>query len=166
MISTIAFGKAFGFLSSDTDLFEYCRTFEEQMPGIIATTVYPWLVNVLQWPIIKSAMPSDKDPIGFGRIIGWGFPLCLLSKLIYLHFDRIARKVADERYRPDAKVQKDMLGSFIAHGLSREEGESETLLQMYATSCYSKHVPQADLLTASLDQTRPRRLCAPPCSTS
>ena len=71
VISSLAFGKAFGFLSSDSDLFEYCRTFEEQMPSIIFTTIYPWLVNVLQWPIIKSAMPSERDPIGFGKIIGY-----------------------------------------------------------------------------------------------
>lgn len=70
VISKIAFGKAIGFLTTDSDVYEYNRIFEEQMPGIIFTTVYPWLVNVLQWPVIKSAMPSDKDPIGFGRVIG------------------------------------------------------------------------------------------------
>ncbi len=31
---------------------------------------------------------------------------------------------------PDAGIQRDMLGSFKTHGLTRDEAESETLLQM------------------------------------
>jgi hypothetical protein len=42
----------------------------------------------------------------------------------------IARKVASERYGPGKKVQRDMLGSFIRHGLTQEEAESEILIQM------------------------------------
>ncbi|KAH8879491.1 pisatin demethylase [Thozetella sp. PMI_491] len=116
VISNLAFGDAFGFLKSDTDLYDYCKIFEEQMPSIILTTVYPWLVNVLQWPIIKNAMPSEKDPLGFGKFIG------------------IAKEAANKRYMPNAKMQKDMLGSFMAHGLTRDEAESETLLQIIAGS--------------------------------
>lgn len=44
----------------------------------------------------------------------------------------IAKLVAAERYGPQKKVQKDMLGSFVAHGLTQTEAESEILLQMYA----------------------------------
>ena len=44
----------------------------------------------------------------------------------------IAKSVAAERFGPQKKVHKDMLGSFVAHGLTQEEAESEILLQMYA----------------------------------
>lgn len=69
------------------------------MPGIITTTIYPWLVNVLQWPIIKSAMPSDKDPIGFGRIIGCvliasSLPTTSANPTIELH-DKLPTKDID-----------------------------------------------------------------------
>lgn len=42
----------------------------------------------------------------------------------------VAKEVVAERFGPEKKVQKDMLGSFIAHGLTQEEAGSETLLQM------------------------------------
>ena len=37
-----------------------------------------------------------------------------------------------ERFSSDGKAPKDMLGSFISHGLTQEEAESESLLQMLA----------------------------------
>ena len=43
----------------------------------------------------------------------------------------LAKEVVQERFVPDAKRKWDMLGSFVAHGLSQEEAESETLVQMY-----------------------------------
>jgi hypothetical protein len=42
----------------------------------------------------------------------------------------VAKEVVAERFGPNKKVQKDMLGSFIAHGLKQEEAGSESLLQM------------------------------------
>lgn len=45
-------------------------------------------------------------------------------------FIRIGKKVVAERFGPNKKVKRDMLGSFIAHGLTQREAQSETLLQM------------------------------------
>lgn len=70
VISHLAFGDAFGFLAADTDLYDYCKTFEEQMPKVIFTTIYPWLVTILQWPVIKRSLPSANDALGFGKIMG------------------------------------------------------------------------------------------------
>jgi hypothetical protein len=42
----------------------------------------------------------------------------------------ITKEVVGKRFGPDAKDQRDMLGSFIRHGLTRDEAESETILQM------------------------------------
>jgi len=44
---------------------------------------------------------------------------------------RVAKRVVAERYGSDRKVNGDMLGSFVRHGLTQEEAETETLLQMY-----------------------------------
>ena len=70
VISTVAFGDAFGFLDSDTDVYDYCKIFEQQLPSIIFTTVYPWLVDMLQWPIVKKILPTERDPLGFGKVMG------------------------------------------------------------------------------------------------
>lgn len=42
----------------------------------------------------------------------------------------ITKKVVAQRFGPKKKVQRDMLGSFIAHGLNQKEAEAETILQM------------------------------------
>lgn len=44
---------------------------------------------------------------------------------------RITKKVSAERYGAEKKVKKDMLGSFVNHGLTEEEAESETLIQVF-----------------------------------
>ena len=46
-------------------------------------------------------------------------------------YRRVAKRVVAERYGPDKKVRGDMLGSFVRHGLTQREAESESLLQMY-----------------------------------
>lgn len=45
---------------------------------------------------------------------------------------RIAQGIAEKRFPPnDGEVYQDMLGSFIRHGLTKEEAESESVTQMY-----------------------------------
>ncbi|RSM20322.1 hypothetical protein CDV31_000817 [Fusarium ambrosium] len=116
VLSDLAFGEPFGFLETDSDVYEYIKTTEETLPMVMVTTVVPWLVKVLSSPIFKSLLPSEKDRLGFGRVMG------------------IAKAITAERFAPDKKVQRDMLGSFVAHGLTQKEAESEILLQIIAGS--------------------------------
>jgi len=45
---------------------------------------------------------------------------------------RIAQEIAEKRFPPqDGEMYQDMLGSFIRHGLTKEEAESESVTQMY-----------------------------------
>lgn len=112
VISALAFGEPFGDIETDSDIYGYIRAMEESMPTIIVTTVMPWIMKLLQMPIFKGMLPSDKDPVGVGRTMA------------------IAKRVTAERFGPDPKVQRDMIGSFIARGLSQSEVESEILMQM------------------------------------
>ncbi|KAF7538220.1 hypothetical protein G7Z17_g12677 [Cylindrodendrum hubeiense] len=116
VISDLAFGKPFGFLETDSDVYEYIGTTEETLPMVMVTTVVPFLVKILSHPLFKRMLPSEKDRLGFGKIMG------------------IAKDVAAERFGPDKKIQKDMLGSFVAHGLTQKEAGSEILLQIVAGS--------------------------------
>lgn len=70
VISNVAYGQPFGFLSTDSDVHEYIKTTEENLPAIIMVTVLPWLNWLLQLPIMKSVLPSETDQIGLGKIIG------------------------------------------------------------------------------------------------
>jgi hypothetical protein len=44
----------------------------------------------------------------------------------------LGRQVVAERFGPNRKVKQDMLGSFIQHGLTQKQAESEVMLQMCA----------------------------------
>lgn len=44
---------------------------------------------------------------------------------------RIGKALVAKRFGPDKVTRRDMLGSFVAHGLSQVELERESILQMY-----------------------------------
>ncbi|WQF85885.1 Putative cytochrome P450 [Colletotrichum destructivum] len=115
-ISDIAFGEPFGDLDTDSDVHEYIKTMEQNMPTIIMTSVLPWLLTLLSSPFFRKMMPSEEDSIGVGKIMS------------------IAKQVAATRFGPKKKIKKDMLGSFVARGLTQAEAESEILMQLLAGS--------------------------------
>ena len=83
------------------------------MPIIELQANIPLVFRIFDNSILKKLLaPTARDKIGIGRIMG------------------IAKDVARERFGPNAKVQNDMLGSFVRHGLTPAETESEALLQM------------------------------------
>lgn len=62
---------------------------------------------------------------------------------------RIAKETVGKRFGPNAETAgNDMLGSFIRHGLTQEEAESETVLQM------SVYFPYSTLTTTNSAQNR------------
>jgi hypothetical protein len=70
VITSLAYGKAFGYLTTDSDVYDYIKTVEETLPAAMMVTVLPWINWVLQTRLVKSFLPSEKDPIGFGKLIG------------------------------------------------------------------------------------------------
>jgi hypothetical protein len=67
VISDLAFGRPFGDVASDSDVYEYIRTIEDNLPTIIISAVLPWLLAVLSSPVFRSFIPSEKDALGLGR---------------------------------------------------------------------------------------------------
>jgi cytochrome P450 len=114
-LTTIAFGYPFGFITKNEDLFDYNKTSTAFFPIMELGTNIPLVHRVLSSKLIQAiAGPKAEDKLGLGAIIG------------------IARKIVAERFSSDAKAPKDMLSSFISHGLTQEEAESESLLQILA----------------------------------
>lgn len=116
VISNLAFGNAFGDLDRDEDVHKYIEMLEEAGPTIILLSVLPLVRTLLSMPILKRLLPNPEDKIGFGKVMG------------------VAKELAGERFGPNKKVKRDMLGSFVAHGLTQDEAESEILLQLLAGS--------------------------------
>ena len=71
VISDIAFGKAFGFLAENRDMFDYIKTTEETLPFVVVVGILPSLNKILQIKAInKFFIPSVKDKLGLGKIMG------------------------------------------------------------------------------------------------
>ena len=117
ILSNIAFGSAFGYLQANQDLYDYNKTSAEFLPILEMITNHPSIRSIMtSRPVQALAAPKGTDKIGQGRILG------------------IAKAAVAERFGPDAKVKRDMLGSFISRGLTQQEAESESHLQIMAGS--------------------------------
>ena len=115
VLTKIAFGYPFGFLTKNQDLYEYNKRSTGFFPILELSCNVPFVNSVLKSPFMQAvAAPKPEDKMGFGAIIG------------------ICQKVVGERFRSNEKHEADMLGSFIKHGLTQEEAESESMLQILA----------------------------------
>lgn len=128
VIADLAFGAPFGDLETDSDVYGYIEILEETIVSVILASVMPWIMKMLQFPLFKGMLPSEKDKAGVGRVMA------------------IAKKVTAERFGPEPKVQRDMLGSFIARGMGQSEAESEILMQILAGSDTTATAVRATLL--------------------
>ncbi|KAM7219703.1 Pisatin demethylase [Rhypophila decipiens] len=134
-ISDLAYGRPFGYLANDEDMFSYIGMTEAQLPTIMLTSVYPILVDLLSSPLLNRLVPSNKDLLGLGRITG------------------IVKKIVAERFDPkpnlNKKTRRDMLASFIAHGLTQDEAESEVIIKIMAGSDTTATAIRATMLHSS-----------------
>ncbi|GKT92834.1 pisatin demethylase [Colletotrichum tofieldiae] len=141
VITSLAFGYHFGYVEKDADVHQYIQMTEQSMPVMMTLSVFPQLAKLLQSPLLRRAMPSEHDRVGFGKFIAWvassSFePSYRSADSFFVWFDdSVAKKVVAERLMSDMTAKRrDMLGSFLAHGLTREEAEGETLVQIMAGS--------------------------------
>ncbi|OLN87613.1 Pisatin demethylase 25 [Colletotrichum chlorophyti] len=128
VISALAFGKKFGYLEADDDKLRYIETTEKTVPVLLATALMPWFLSVLQSPWLKWLMPNARKLVGIGTVMG------------------MAHDAVEERYGEKPVVKRDMLGSFVAHGLSKVDAEGETVVQIIAGSDTSATAIRSTLL--------------------
>lgn len=70
IIGELAFGKDFGHLAEDKDIFGYIDQTEASMPVMMLVGVFPVLARLAQSSLLRRFMPSENDPHGFGKFIG------------------------------------------------------------------------------------------------
>jgi cytochrome P450 len=117
VLSTVAFGRPFGFMAANVDLWDYDKLTTQAM------LLLEWVVNhasfrwLFQSSLVQAlAAPKSTDSRGMGPMLGF------------------ARAAVAERFGPDPKVKKDMLGHFVGKGLSQLRCEVEANLQIVAGS--------------------------------
>ncbi|KAL4928037.1 cytochrome P450 [Aspergillus undulatus] len=117
VITAVAFGEPMGFVERDEDLHGYIASQTAMLPIFEWFSTLPILERAMRLPgISQLAMPTPEDGQGAGLLMG------------------VAKKIVATRYGPHKKTRQDMLGSFIQHGLTQEEAEQETVLQIFAGS--------------------------------
>lgn len=140
-LSTFGFGKAFGFLEQDKDIGEFLKKGRETFPFIGVVSMVPALSSIFFSSIYLSLFgPKVTDSKGLGKIFA------------------LSRSVVDPRFDAGGKKeddfnQKDMLGSFMQHGLSKQQCQAEVLLMILAGSDSTSGVIRSTMLALS---TNPR----------
>ncbi|KAI0851282.1 cytochrome P450 [Daldinia vernicosa] len=118
VLSKVAYGRAFGYLRTDSDVHGHVESMETAINSLSVLLDIPWLAG----PVFSRAFlglfgPKPTDESGRGKMMG------------------IAQAItSEERFGPDAKDRQDMLGSFIKHGFTRRQCETEIPFQIIAGS--------------------------------
>uniref|UniRef100_A0A093VCR3 Pisatin demethylase n=1 Tax=Talaromyces marneffei PM1 TaxID=1077442 RepID=A0A093VCR3_TALMA len=134
IITHLCFGAPLGFVETDSDVYNFLFTIESQLPIVqhfsVIIEINTFVERLLRWKWLKSKVaPKATDKTGIGMIMG------------------ISKKVVDERLQPDAKPRKDMLASFLSHGLTPSEAEAEISISLVAGSDTTATSMRATLLS-------------------
>ncbi|KAK3988432.1 Pisatin demethylase [Cladorrhinum sp. PSN332] len=128
-IAEIAFGLEWGLVEAEKDLFGTIKMLEEIAPSAVVVSGVPYLRAVMGSDLVlKLIGPGEKDKKGIGRILP------------------MAKKVVAERFGKGAKETDDMLGSFVRHGLTQRQCETEAIIQIVAGSDTTATAIRATLL--------------------
>ncbi|KAI0896498.1 cytochrome P450 [Annulohypoxylon nitens] len=116
VITRLAYGKAFGFLDSDEDLFGYTTQADKLIKAQNLSQEIP-LFRYIVFSRLFFGMfgPKPSDAKGVGKIMGY------------------TEQIIEEKFQ-DAKPTNDMMGSFIRHGMTKKECAEEALVQLQAGS--------------------------------
>lgn len=117
VITSLAYGKAFGYLERNEDIYDYIKLAEQFIstaaPLVGVAPIHKFLYRS---GLIFKIAPSPEDPKGFGR---------LMAK---------AKTAVGERFETDGKERQDMIGAFVKNGIPQKQIEAELLLQIIAGS--------------------------------
>ncbi|KAI6296804.1 Cytochrome P450 monooxygenase aba1 [Pyricularia oryzae] len=115
VITRLGFGHEFGYLQSETDLYNFLGGVRDLWPRMSTSADIPWIRNVLFSKFfLKLLGPGPKDKEGFGALMA------------------VAEQHVGRRFQEGPDSKKDMLSSFIHHGLDQTECEVEGLFMVVA----------------------------------
>lgn len=114
VITDIAFGRSWGCLVADDDIGKWFAAMENVIPKRVKASKIQWLSSLLRVPIVRQFITSsDKDSTGPGKLVA------------------TAKDIVQKRFQEeDPGRHRDMMGSFIRHGVSEREAVSEATVQM------------------------------------
>ncbi|KAK4171941.1 putative cytochrome P450 E-class, group I [Triangularia setosa] len=115
VISELAIGQCFECLNNDRDTYGQMTEVTGSLPLIVTLAIIPWTLGLLQNPVVRALLPQEK-----------------LEGV--MRQQELAKTQAAERYGEKKVVKRDMLGSFVKHGLEHTNAWLETFGQIGAGS--------------------------------
>ncbi|KAK0736190.1 cytochrome P450 86A1 [Apiosordaria backusii] len=115
VISELAIGRCFECLNNDRDTYGQMTEVTGSLPLIVTLAIVPWTLGLLQNPIVRALLPQEK-----------------LEGV--MRQQKLAKSQAAQRYGENKVVKRDMLGSFVKHGLEHTNAWLETFGQIGAGS--------------------------------
>jgi hypothetical protein len=70
VVAHLTFGKPLGFLTTDSDVYNYIDIIEKQLPVMGMTLNFPEFINFVNLPILNRMFPKAGDKAGLGRLMG------------------------------------------------------------------------------------------------
>ncbi|KAK0749673.1 cytochrome P450 [Schizothecium vesticola] len=115
-LGEITLGRPLGFVENNADQGDFLKINDAMLPILITISNYSPVFKLTRiWPL-KYLLPRVGDDVGLGAVLSF------------------TQSSIDERLRPHAKQNKDMLQVLINNGLSREQLLAEVTLQFLAGS--------------------------------
>jgi len=116
VITSIAFSSPVGYLQQNRDVYSYIGNVSDFLQILELGANCPSVQRILDSGLMAPFRPKPTDADGMGAMMG------------------MAAKAVRSRYAVGAKPQSDMLGSFMKHGLTQQEAESEAMVQVLGGS--------------------------------
>ncbi|PVI02590.1 cytochrome P450 [Periconia macrospinosa] len=113
-VTALAYGEPFGYMETNEDLFGFNQQVQDGAKIMSVVVDTPFLRTLFKSPLLSPFMPKASDAKGVGRLIGLG------QELVGKHFG------------PSSDSGNDMVSSFMRHGLSRDQCETESVVQVIA----------------------------------
>ncbi|KAL2016132.1 hypothetical protein VTK56DRAFT_4223 [Thermocarpiscus australiensis] len=154
-VGEIAYSEPLECVKNDKDTKGVLAINDATVPILMALSNYTNFWRLLRmWPLYL-LLPNDGGESGFGAIVRVSLGLLpYLYQFTYLLLASHASKLIAQRIKSDAKPKRDMLQSFIAHGLRGEALKQEVGILFFAGS---------DSVASMLYTTLYLLLTHPPC---
>ncbi|KAK3695739.1 cytochrome P450 monooxygenase [Podospora appendiculata] len=122
-ITKIGFGEEFGYIRSEEDVYGYIALVTRLASVVTLSANVPYLANIMSSTLVLNLMaPKITDKSGVGRVF-------------YVTKEMVQERwAADDKSRNDILVRSPFPGSWMRHGLSQPECETEVLFQLVAGS--------------------------------
>jgi len=149
-------------------MYDYIKTSHEFIPILELKLNHVWINAITNTAFFRMLVaPTVKDKTGMGKVMG--YVQSITRQRYILNISRIAKDIVTERFAMKEKLgsapdRNDMLDSFIEKGLTQEEAEAESLLQMSSSIAHLLEII-TNIATAWPAQIQPPPPSAAQCST-